>query len=57
MTVQAAKDAMEPIINGPIYELNPDFWEEIRGPYIAEMQELADHCDNILTGKTTSIIS
>lgn len=34
VTLQAAKEALEPIINEPIYEMNPDFWEEIRGRYI-----------------------
>lgn len=34
LTIQAAKDRLEQIINGPIYELNPNFWDEIRTPYL-----------------------
>jgi hypothetical protein len=48
LTQQAAKDNLEQIINGPVYELNPDFWEEIRVPYIKELQELALNCERIL---------
>ena len=50
MTLQAARDAIEPIINTPIYELNPDFWQEIRAPYITEMHDLSEHCYRILQG-------
>ena len=50
MTVQNTKDQIEPIINAPIYEMNPDFWEEIRGPYMQQMHDLADHCHQLLYG-------
>ncbi len=48
LTQQAAKDNLEQIINGPIYELNPEFWEEIRTPYLKELQDLAYSCEQIL---------
>ena len=51
LTLQTAKDTLEPIINGPIYELNPDFWDEIRGPYMNHMLDLSDHCHRLLSGK------
>jgi Root hair defective 3 GTP-binding protein (RHD3) len=44
LTQQAAKDNLEQIINGPIYELNAEFWDEIRGPFIKEMEDLAINC-------------
>jgi len=28
------KDSLENIINGPIYEMNDDFWERIKEPYV-----------------------
>ena len=42
------KDNLENIINGPIYELNTDFWEEIRAPYFQEMSDLALNCKKVL---------
>jgi len=44
----AAKDRIESIINGPIYELNPEFWEEIRKPYMEEFKELSVSCEAVL---------
>ena len=48
LTQQAVKDNLENIINGPIYELNTDFWEEIRAPYFQEMRDLALNCEKVL---------
>jgi hypothetical protein len=50
VTIQTAKDTLDPILNNPIYELNPDFWEEIRHPYMQHMLDLSDHCHRILSG-------
>lgn len=48
LSQQAAKDSLERIINGPIYELNSEFWEEIRKPYTEEYRDLAMSCDQVL---------
>lgn len=48
LTLQQAKDRIEQIVNAPIYELNPDFWEEIKTPYLTELRDLATSCDQIL---------
>jgi len=29
-----AKDAIQTIINGPIYALDDGFWEKIKAPYV-----------------------
>jgi hypothetical protein len=52
LTLQAIKDVIEPILTRPIHDLNPEFWDEIRGPYLTEMREFADHCQRILSSKT-----
>ena len=41
---QAAKDSLEQIINKPIYDLDNDFWEKMRIPYLKELQALAENC-------------
>lgn len=51
LTQQAAKNNIEEIINTPIYELNPTFWEEIRTPYLAELHDLSLNCEMILKSK------
>jgi hypothetical protein len=38
ITTEATHNGIEEIINPKIYELQPDFWEQIREPYIAEIQ-------------------
>lgn len=48
LTQQAAKDNLEQIINGPIYELNAEFWEEMRTPYLEELRDLAFNCQSVL---------
>ena len=48
LTQSAAKDNLEQIINAPLYELNPDFWEEIREPYERELQSLSQNCIEVL---------
>jgi hypothetical protein len=49
--VQNTRDRLEPIINGAIYELNPDFWEKICGAYLHHMGDLPEHLHQILYGK------
>jgi hypothetical protein len=49
LTQKAAKDNLELILNKPIYTLDDDFWEQMRGPYINELQDLAYNCKQILT--------
>jgi len=44
LTQQAAKDNLEQIINKPIYELEPEFWDKMRVPYIKELEMLAGNC-------------
>jgi len=44
LTQQAAKDNLEQIINKPIYDLHPDFWEQMRIPYLKELEILALNC-------------
>jgi hypothetical protein len=41
MTQQAAKDSIEQIINKPIYDLDSDFWEQMRVPFVREMTEIS----------------
>ena len=48
LTQKAAKDNLEQIINGPIYELNPSFWEEIKTPLVQELQDLTANCEHVL---------
>ena len=51
LTLQMAKDSLEPIINGPVYTLNHTFWDEIMVPYDSELHDIAEHCHHILNGK------
>jgi len=48
LTQQAAKDNLEQIINKPIYELEPNFWEQMRGPFHKELEDLALNCQQVL---------
>ena len=48
LTQQAAKDNLEQIINKPIYELEPEFWDNIRQPYLKELEMLAGNCQQVL---------
>lgn len=49
LTQQAAKDNIEQIINEPVYELNLDFWEEIRVKYLQELRDISTNCEYILS--------
>ena len=48
LTQQAAKDNLEQIINKPIYELEPNFWEQMRTPFLKELEVLALNCQQVL---------
>lgn len=48
LTQHAAKNNIEEIINAPIYELNPNFWEEIRVPYLNELRDIASNSEEVL---------
>jgi hypothetical protein len=48
LTQQAAKDNLEQIINKPIYDLQPDFWEQMRNPLVKELEMLALNCQQVL---------
>ena len=48
LTQTAAKNNIEEIINTPIYELNPTFWEEIRVPYLNELRDIASNSEEVL---------
>ena len=48
LTQQSTKDNLEQLINGPIYELNPTFWEEISTPFAQEFRDLAASSDELL---------
>lgn len=48
LTQQAAKDNLEQIINKPIYECEPEFWDKMRGPYVKELEGLAGNCQQVL---------
>lgn len=37
LTQKAYKDRVEEIVNKPIYELDEDFWQQIKTPYIEEL--------------------
>ncbi|CDW88237.1 uncharacterized protein STYLEM_17355 [Stylonychia lemnae] len=50
LTLQAAKNNLEEIINAPIYELDGDFWEQIKKPFLNELRDLGSNsgfrCDH-----------
>jgi hypothetical protein len=48
LTQQAAKDNLENIINKPIYDLETDFWEQMRLPFTKELAELAQNSADVL---------
>ena len=48
LTQQAAKDNLEQILNKPIYDLNNDFWELMRVPYVRELTEMATNSAQLL---------
>ena len=48
---KAIKDSIEDIVNKPIYELNPDFWAQIQGPFSHEASQATDNSKNILKCK------
>lgn len=48
LTVQATKETMEELINGPIYTLKDDFWAEVNEPVKAELSLVIQNCRGIL---------
>jgi hypothetical protein len=48
LTVQATKETMEELINGPIYNLKDDFWTEINEPVKQELALVIQNCRGIL---------
>lgn len=48
---KASKDTIEQIINGPIYQLDNNFWDLIKGPYTKEISDLRENCEEILESK------
>jgi hypothetical protein len=36
---------VEEIVNGPIYELEADFWEKIKNPYVEELLAIKNNCE------------
>lgn len=44
ITTKATYDSIEEIVNPHIYELNQDFWEKIRTPYVNEIQGVLGNC-------------
>lgn len=48
LTQKAYKDRVEEIVNGPIYELDSNFWEEIKKPYIEELMQIKISCESVL---------
>jgi hypothetical protein len=39
---------VEEIVNGPIYELDSNFWEEIKKPYVDELLQIKLSCEAVL---------
>ena len=48
ITEEDIKDQLENIINGPVYNLEDDFWDHIRVPYINKLSAVKDSCERIL---------
>ena len=48
MTTKATYDTIEEIVSGPIFELNENFWDEIREPYTEEIKMVLQNCGEIL---------
>lgn len=48
LTTKATYDTIEEIVSGPIFELNDNFWEEIREPYTEEIKAVLQNCGEIL---------
>lgn len=44
ITTKATFQTIEEIVSPPIYELNQDFWTDIRDPYISEMFQVLLNC-------------
>lgn len=53
ITIQACKDAVDPILNRAIYEVNPEFWDEIREPLLRELSQIANMTSRLLLGNLT----
>jgi hypothetical protein len=48
LTQKAYKDRVEEIVNTPVYELDQDFWEQIKTPYIEELINIKNNCEEVL---------
>lgn len=48
ITTKATFETIEEIVNPPVYELKPDFWVEIREPYVEEIMQVLLNCKQIL---------
>jgi hypothetical protein len=48
LTQESAKQELEEIINKPIHELDPNFWDQIREPYLQEFRKIASNCEELL---------
>jgi len=48
ITAKATYDTVEEIVNAPIFELNEDFWQDIRDPYTQEINLVLKNCKEIL---------
>jgi len=48
ITEKAVCDQLENIINDPIYNLDDDFWNKIKNPYIDNLSEQREACEDIL---------
>lgn len=48
ITTKATFETIEEIVNPPVYELKPDFWVDIRDPYVTEIMQVLLNCKQIL---------
>ena len=48
LTQQTAKDNLENILNKPIYDLDLDFWDQMREPYEKELTTMAENTAQLL---------
>jgi hypothetical protein len=48
ITTKATFETIEEIVNPPVYELKPDFWVDIRDPYVNEILQVLMNCKQIL---------
>lgn len=48
LTTKATFDTVEEIINDPVYNLNDNFWDDIKEPYCKEISLVLENCKEIL---------